>query len=273
MFLAFTGNLAATEPEAVDFGREIRPLLSDRCFSCHGPDEENRESDLRVDRLQSLLEERGGYRAIVPGDSAASELVQRISSTDESLVMPPPDMGKPLSTEEIEKIRRWVDAGAPWQQHWAYEQPKWTPTPQVVLREQSGDQQNWIDAFIAQELQKVGGRFSPPANPTTLARRLAFDLTGLPPEFSAVETLSAGDSDALSRYVDRLLASPAFGERLAMYWLDLVRFADTVGYHGDQDHSISPYRDYVVNALNDNRPFNLFTIDQLAGDLVDEPTT
>jgi hypothetical protein len=257
---------------SVDFARDIRPLLSDRCFACHGPDEAHRQADLRVDQIESLTANRGDYQVVVPGDASSSELLRRITSHDSSEVMPPPESGKPLTGEQQELLRRWIDAGAVWQKHWAYE----TPVPSLsppTSHSFASLSQNWIDAYVARQLQEQGGQFSPPAAPVTLLRRLAFDLTGLPPGMDSVlQQPQLEFTYDYQRTVDSLLASPAFGERMAMLWLDLVRYADTVGYHGDQDHNISLYRDYVIHAFNDNKPFDQFTIEQLAGDLLPEPT-
>jgi hypothetical protein len=257
----------------VDFHRDIRPLLSDRCFACHGPDAEDRQAGLRIDDYDSLTEDRGGYQVVVPGDAKQSELVRRITSQEEWEVMPPPEMGKPLSAEQQAMIRRWVEEGAAWEQHWAYVEPVRVPTPELPsgLSKQAS---NWIDHFIFDQIEKAGGKPSEPADTTTLMRRLAFDLTGLPPTPDQLKKSQAAgwQRDGLERFVEELLATPEFGERMASYWLDLVRYADTVGYHGDQEHNISPYRDYVINALNDNLPFDRFTVEQIAGDLLEDPT-
>lgn len=264
----------------VDFARDIRPLLSDRCFTCHGPDEEHRESELRVDDYASLTEDRGGYQVVTPKEAEASEMIVRIQSEDPDSIMPPPDMGKPLTSEEKELLIKWIDSGATWRQHWAYESPMDTEDPVLDSRE-SG--KNWIDAYVLEKLAERGGEFSGQAQRLTLLRRLSFDLNGLPPTSRDIKRFGSPSSDGASDenseddewidlYVDELLSRSAYGERMAMYWLDLVRFADTVGYHGDQDHNVSPYRDYVINSLNDNKPFDRFTIEQLAGDLLEEPT-
>ena len=280
--LAFSAWLASAEPPAdnppIDFAREIRPLLSDRCFTCHGPDENDREADLRLDQIESMLADRGGYQVVAPGVSSQSELVRRVYSDDESEVMPPPETGKPLSETEKAALKLWIEQGAKWRQHWAYETPSWHPIP-VSGAGRIGDlsreeaQSNWIDAFITRKHVDAGALFSGEADRVTLIRRLSFDIVGLPPDERQVLKMVESESPAvINEYIERLLASPAFGERLASYWLDLVRYADTVGYHGDQDHSISPYRDYVINALNDGLSFKQFTIEQLAGDLLDSPT-
>ncbi|GAB5402968.1 MAG: hypothetical protein Aurels2KO_11990 [Aureliella sp.] len=260
-----------TDPESVNFAVDIRPLLSDRCFACHGPDEEHREADLRVDQLDSMTEDRGGYSAIRLDELAESEILARITSDDPGEVMPPPEFKKPLSTDEQALVTQWVLSGAPWQQHWAYVEPVEAPLPS---RKQNAAlaQGNWIDAWVDAKLESRGLSRSVRADTITLARRLAFDITGLAPRTESVQRLESGGPDALARYVDELLASPTAAERLAVHWLDLVRYADTVGYHGDQDHNISPYRDYVIRSFAQNKPFDQFTIEQLAGDLLPEPT-
>ncbi len=261
---------AAVNGQSIDFARDIRPLLSDRCFACHGPSEADRQADLRLDDLASVLSRRDDRPILVPGNPQASLVWQRITAERPDERMPPPDAGiRPLDAAERERIRQWIAAGAAWQEHWAYRPPRPAPVPASVRPRHAG---NWIDAFIADELQRRGGTMSQPADPVTLARRMALDLTGLPPDARTLRSLRADPSEErFDRFVDQLLASPAFGERMAAYWLDLVRYADTVGYHGDQDHNASPYRDYVIDALNDNKPFDQFSIEQLAGDLLPEP--
>jgi hypothetical protein len=257
------GLLAA---EVSDFTREIRPLLSDRCFECHGPDTNHRQADLRLDVQSEALADRGGYAALVPGRLEESEIWRRISSEDEFERMPPPDAGDALTDEEIDVLRRWIESGATWSDHWAYVPPVRTPIPAVQRTQWP---LNWIDHFVLARTEHEQVEPSAEADRATLIRRIHFDLTGLPPSSSDVDAfLADSQPNAYSRLVDRLLASPAFGERLAVYWLDCVRFADTVGYHGDQDHHISPYRDYVIDSLNLNVPFDRFTIEQLAGDLL-----
>ncbi len=256
-----SGFAADAKPRPVDFNRDIRPILSDRCFKCHGPDAENREADLRFDDEASAKD-----FVIVPGDPSDSELIARITAADADDRMPPADSGKTLSREEIELIRRWVAEGAPWSDHWAYVPPVRHSVPEV---RSPGWPLNWIDRFVLARLESEGLAPSPDSDRVTLIRRLSFDLTGLPPSPAEVDTfVGDGDPDAYERIVDRLLRSPHFGERMAMYWLDLVRFADTVGYHGDQDHNISPYRDYVIDAFAGDMPFDQFTREQLAGDLL-----
>ncbi|MCO6458353.1 MAG: DUF1553 domain-containing protein, partial [Pirellulaceae bacterium] len=255
----------ATAAASIDFNRKIRPLLSDRCFACHGPDAEHRQADLRLDREQDAKQS-----AIVPGQPGASELIARITSSDDETRMPPPDSSKSLSGAEKELMRRWIAEGAHWSAHWAYEPPRRHPIPAVV---DGAWPANWIDHFLLARWEAERMRPSPDADRVTLIRRLCFDLLGLPPSPGDVERFLADASpQAYESLVDRLLESPRFGERLAMYWLDLVRYADTVGYHGDQEHHISPYRDWVIDAFNDNLPFDQFTRCQLAGDLLPDST-
>ncbi|MGA1014599.1 MAG: PSD1 and planctomycete cytochrome C domain-containing protein [Limisphaerales bacterium] len=257
--------------ETIDFTTTIAPILSDHCFFCHGPDSAERQAGLRLDTATGATQDLGGTAAIVPGDIQASELIARIRSTDPDEQMPPPETGKALNPDQIMALETWIAQGAPYQEHWAYKQPIRPSLPEVV-------DTKWprgaIDAFILSKLEKRGLTPSPEADPETLARRVHLDLTGLPPTRRDMERFRAmKDMDReWSHYVDQLLSRPSHGERLAVFWLDLVRFADTVGYHGDQDHSISPYRDYVIKAFNENMPFDQFTLEQLAGDLLPDAT-
>lgn len=261
-------DTAATEP--VDFNRDVRPLLSDRCFSCHGPDEEHREADLRLDRAEELLKDRDGSPAVVPGDADNSMLLQRVLSDDPDLRMPPVDSGKSMKPAEIDILRRWITDGATMTDHWAFVPPQRHPVPSV---EQDDWLANWIDAFILARLEAEGLTPSPSADAVTLMRRLHFDLTGLPPSPDTVaQFISDASENAYEEVVDRLLKSDSSAEQLAVYWLDLVRYADTVGYHGDQDQAISPYRDWVIDAFASNMPFDQFTREQLAGDLLPDST-
>ncbi|QDT44832.1 Planctomycete cytochrome C [Gimesia alba] len=254
----------------VSFNRDIRPILSRNCFHCHGPDSTHREADLRLDLETGLKSTTDDAAVIHPGKPDQSQLFERISSKDTNLVMPPADSGKSLKPAEIELIKQWIAAGAPWSKHWAYQQPQSSSIPDV--KNQSWPV-NWIDRFILSRLEQQNLQPAAEADQVTLIRRLSFDLTGLPPTPQAVDQFVKDQSpDAYEKLVDRLLASPHYGERMAIYWLDLVRFADTVGYHGDQDHHISPYRDYVIRAFNENLPFDQFTREQLAGDLLPNPS-
>ncbi len=271
LFCVLSSNAAWCEEdlaqEKVDFNRDIRPILSDNCFQCHGPDAASREADLRLDVEEDAKLDRGGYSVITPGKSAESEFVSRIRSADERELMPPPEIHKPLSPREIELLARWIDEGVDWSMAWAYVPPVRHAIPEVSHHEWPT---NWIDRFILSRLEKEGLQPAGEADRVTLIRRLSFDLVGLPPTPEEVAQFVDDDRpDAYERLVDRLLASPHFGERMAIYWLDLVRYADTVGYHGDQTQNIWPYRDYVIHAFNTNKPFDEFTKEQLAGDLLD----
>ncbi len=261
LFLAMmvSGDLSAGE--ILSFNRDVRPILSDRCFACHGPDSAKREADLRLDRRESAV-----ASAIIPGDPDASELVRRIRSSDPELMMPPADSHKDRLTDvQIAVIERWIKEGAPYEPHWSFIPPRRSAVPEVS----SIDARDPIDAYISARQRAKGIGFQREADAATLARRVSFDVIGLPPEPFEVDRFASNTrADRLERWTDELLASPAFGERLASYWFDLVRFADTVGYHGDQEHAIWPYRDYVLDALNANMPFDQFTREQLAGDLL-----
>ena len=244
--------------ESVSFIRDVRPILSDKCFQCHGPDSETREADLRFDREDSALQ------VIDKKAPRKSELLERILHLDADVLMPPPETNKPLTDSEIETLTQWIQQGADWSEFWAYVKP------QTHSKRKRSDKSNWIDDLVAINLKRGGLSPSPPTDKKTLLRRVYFDLTGLPPSPEQISSyLSDTSSDPFGRVVDELLDSPHFGERMAIYWLDLVRYADTVGYHGDQPHNISPYRDWVINAFNSNLPFDQFTRDQIAGDLIE----
>lgn len=257
----------AETTDRVDFNSQIRPILSDNCFFCHGPDATHREGGLRLDQKEAAFGEGdSGLVAIVPGKPEESEVLQRILETDLDLLMPKPESGKHLNSQEIELLKKWIEQGAEWEDHWAYRTPTETNRPVVHNKKWP---LNDADQYILARLDKEAITPAQDADPITLVRRLHVDLTGLPPEPEVVdEFLKSNQSDGYEKLVDRLLASPHFGERMAMYWLDLVRYADTVGYHGDQDHNISPYRDYIVNSFNENIPLDRFTHEQLAGDLL-----
>jgi hypothetical protein len=252
----------------VDFAREVRPILMEHCFPCHGPNDESRKAGLRLVEFESATAElESGFAAIVPGSRDRSEMWQRI--TDPEDPMPPAKERNELSAEQVELLGRWIEEGANYAPHWAYIAPVATAVPSRV-------DADWpvtdIDHFILERLQHEGLQPAADADQLTLFRRLNYDVTGLPPSTEALDAFLADDGeDAYSRAVNRLLASPHFGERLASAWLDLVRYADTVGYHGDQEHRVWPYRDWVIAAFNSNMPFDRFTIEQLAGDLLEDP--
>jgi hypothetical protein len=266
IFGATLGSVSARDGPAVDFNRDIRPILSENCYACHGPDAGKREAKLRLDTREGLFAAREGDPTIVPGSPDESALVFRIEEEDETVHMPPPKSGKTLSPDQVKLIRRWIEEGARWNGHWAYERPLRPPVPS---RSNESARHNAIDSFIGVELDARNLRFSDEADRATLLRRVTLDLTGLPPEPEDLGAfLADARPDAYERLVDRLLASPHHGERLAWYWLDLVRYADTVGYHGDNHQDVWLYRDWVIGALNANMPFDRFTIEQLAGDLL-----
>jgi hypothetical protein len=250
----------------VSFSRDVRPILASRCLSCHGPDEETREADLRLDTLAGATADLGGYQALVPGDPAASELLRRIASDDPDERMPPPDSGKIVTSEQQAILREWISAGAAYEQHWAFVRPVRPRLPSVTRVDWP---RNAIDRFVLARLEAEGLSPSAPADRYTLIRRLTLDLTGLVPTPEEAEAFVRDSRpDAYERLVDRLLASPHYGERWARAWLDLARYSDTNGYEKDRPRSVWPYRDWVIRALNTDLPFNRFTIEQLAGDML-----
>ena len=257
--------LAADGP---DFTREVRPILSRYCFKCHGPDDKARKAELRLDiRDLALKPSESGDVAIVPGKPDASALVKHIFSTDPEELMPPPAAKIPITQEQKEILRKWIAAGAEYKQHWAFVPP---------VRVQPGEPGNPVDFFIRAKLKEINLQPSAPADHATLCRRLHLDLVGLPPtpeQVAAFEKAATVDRQiAVEELADRLIASPAYGERWARKWLDLARYADTNGYEKDRDRSIWPYRDWVINALNADMPFDRFTVEQLAGDMLPNAT-
>ncbi|WP_435007697.1 PSD1 and planctomycete cytochrome C domain-containing protein [Tundrisphaera lichenicola] len=250
----------------VDYDREIRPILAENCYACHGPDGNVRKGELRLDRKEDAFRDRPGGAAVVPGDADSSELILRLTEADPELKMPPPKSGKTLTEAQVATLRRWVAEGANWQGHWAFTPPK-RPTPPEV--EGRSWVRNPIDAFLLAGMEAKGLKPSPEADRTTLIRRVTLDLTGLPPTIAEVDAFLADTRpDAYERLVDRLLASPHHGERMAQNWLDAARYADTNGYHIDNHRDIWKYRDWVIDAFNRNLPFDQFTIQQMAGDLL-----
>ena len=261
---------AETAAKPVDFNRDIRPILSDTCFTCHGPDEKQRMANMRLDETAGLFADRGGYRIIVPGDSAHSKIYQKISSKDESFRMPPVYSGRTLTPKQIELIKEWIDQGAKWATQWSLVSPQRPALPEV--KEKSWPR-NPIDNFVLARLQTEGLKPSPEADQATLLRRLYFDLTGLPPTPAEIDSFLADHSaDAYEKRVDQLLASPRYGERMAMPWLDLARYADTHGFHIDPLRNMWAWRDWVIQAFNANMPYDEFTIEQIAGDLLPNAT-
>jgi hypothetical protein len=265
-------NDQSPPPAVVQFDRDIRPILVAKCFGCHGPDASKRKADLRLDVKQGLLGKTDADGVVVaPGNPADSKLWRRITADSVDERMPPAESSAPLSDADRTLIRRWIEQGAHWQEHWAFS-PIDRPRP-PDLKAVDGIK-NDVDGFVLQTLAEQGLRPSPEADRVTLLRRLRFDLSGLPPSIEEVADFTADNSEQnYERTVDRLLASTQFGERMAMWWLDLVRYADSVGYHGDQAISVFPFRDYVIKSFNENTPFDRFTLEQLAGDLLPEGTT
>jgi hypothetical protein len=262
-----TALAAGAAEKTVDFNRDVRPILSDRCFACHGPDAEDRQAGLRLDlRAAATAALESGVTAVVPGDPAASALAARITSADPDLVMPPPHIGKPITPAEAEILRRWIAAGAEYRGHWAFERVERPAVPAVP---DAGWAKTPIDRFILARHAAEGLAPNAEAERVTLARRLALDLTGLPPDPAAVNAFLADTApDAYEKYVDTLLASPHYGERMAIEWLDAARYADSHGYQTDSSRSNWPWRDWLIKASNDNLPFDQFTIQQLAGDML-----
>jgi Protein of unknown function (DUF1553)/Protein of unknown function (DUF1549)/Planctomycete cytochrome C len=272
-FVAFAPSIHAGDPvpaapAPVDFQREVRPILAENCLLCHGPDARDRKSDLRFDEKHSPFRDLGGYAAVVPGKSDRSRLIERVTSADHP--MPPPETGKSLSAAQIDVLRRWIDQGAEWKEHWAYIAPVRSAEPTV-------SDATWprsaIDRFVMRRLDEAGVRQNPEADRATLLRRATLDLTGLPPTIAELEAFLADPSpDAYERAVDRLLESPRHAERMAKDWLDAARYGDTHGYHLDNERRIWRYRDWVIGAFAKNMPFDQFTIEQLAGDLLPNAT-
>jgi hypothetical protein len=263
--------LAAEGPRAVDFNRDVRPILSDHCFQCHGPDAANREADLRLDLEEGALAAREGSRpAVVRGKRAESELWRRITSTDPDERMPPADAPRKLTPDDIATLGRWIEQGAKWQDHWSFLPPK---RPQIPALSTAAPRNGPIDALVQARLKEEGLSPAPEADRATLLRRVTLDLTGLPPSPAEISAWLADDSpDAYERAVDRLLASPRYGERMAIRWLDAARYADTSGYQSDGERIMWRWRDWVIEAINADMPFDQFTIEQLAGDLLPNPT-
>ena len=257
--------------EPVDFDREIRPILSEHCYPCHGPDKQARKADLRLDRKSDAFRVREGIAPIVPGKLLESELIRRVSSGEPDEVMPPPKFKKRPSSLQIDRLRQWVLEGAKWNGHWSLSVPKHAPAPLVKDQDWS---RNPIDSFVFARLEREGLQPSAEADRATLIRRVSLDLIGLPPTPAEVDAFESDRGpDAYERLVNRLLASPHYGERQARPWLDQARYADTNGYEKDGARSIWPYRDWVIRAFNQDMPFDQFTTLQLAGDLIPNPTS
>ena len=253
----------------IRFNRDIRPILADKCFHCHGPDADQRQADLRLDHESDAHADRDGKRVIAPAEPEASELFRRISTRDVDDRMPPADQERQLTAAEVELLRRWIEQGGEYEPHWSFI----APTRPEIPKAGAGWARNAIDRFVFQRLMKQKLTPSPAAHKTTLIRRVTLDLTGLPPTLEEVDAFLADESpNAYERLVDRLLQSPSYGERMALVWLDAARFADSGGYQGDILRSMWLWRDWVIDAYNAGMPFDQFTIEQLAGDLLPHPT-
>ncbi len=261
---------AEQAPERLDYSRDIRPILSQNCFACHGPDEDAREADLRLDRAAEALADRGGVRALVPGDPEASLVLQRLVSKDDSERMPPAGSNKSVTPDQIDQIRRWISDGAQYSQHWSLVPPTYPSLPEVS---DSQWPRNAVDRFVLARLEREGLKPSAPADRYALVRRVYLDLLGLPPSPQQADAfVNDQREDAYERLVERLLASPRYGERWARRWLDLARYSDTNGYEKDRPRTMWPYRDWVIDALNEDMPFDQFTVEQVAGDMLPEAT-
>jgi hypothetical protein len=264
---AVTLPLPAAVAPAVDFDRQVRPILSDNCFTCHGPDEKQRMMGLHFDTKEGAFGKPG---VIVPGDSAHSKMYLRISNPNDAMRMPPVSSGHKLTLAQIETIKTWIDSGAKWERHWAFVAPV---RPELPAVKQAAWVRTPIDRFVLAKLESQGLAPSPEADKATLLRRVTFDLTGLPPTLNEVQAfLSDQSADAYEKVVDRLIASPHYGERMAVPWLDLARYADTHGYHIDSAREMWPWRDWVINAFNANMPYDQFTVEQIAGDMLPNAT-
>jgi mono/diheme cytochrome c family protein len=266
LLLALVWHARAQADGAVNYTRDIKPILAAHCYACHGPDEGRRKAKLRLDVREAAIK-----KAIKAGDPAKSLLLERVSSNDPDEIMPPPASKKgALNAEQIALLRQWIEQGAKFDSHWAYVNPVRPALPTVKNKAWL---RNSIDRFIAAKHEKLRYQPAPEADRVTLLRRLNFDLIGLPPSSEEVEAfVNDKNANAYEKVVDRLLSSPHFGERMAVYWLDLVRYADTCGYHSDNHRDIALYRDWVIAAFNQNKRFDQFTVEQLAGDLLPNPT-
>ncbi|MBX3745684.1 MAG: PSD1 domain-containing protein [Verrucomicrobiae bacterium] len=269
--LSLAAGAATGSGPSVSFNRDIRPILSDHCFACHGPDENTRKAGLRLD-LESDARKvlRSGYAAIVPGQPDESELLARITTRHAGDLMPPPDLKKPLTDGKIDLLRQWIAQGAPYEGHWAYSAPVRPEPPEVP---NASWPRSDLDRFVLARLHQEGLDPTPEAPREKLLRRVTLDLTGLPPTVEDLDAFLADpEPDAYERVVDRLLASPHYGERMAQQWLDLARYGETQGYHHDRHRDLWRWRDWVIQAFNANQPFDEFTVDQLAGDLLPNPS-
>jgi hypothetical protein len=273
LLLLISVSVAIAE-EKIDFNRDIRPILSENCFLCHGPDDEDRKGGrrssggLRLDTEAGSRKDLGGYAALVPGDPVESELFFLVTSDDDDERMPPQEHGKALSEQQIASLRQWIEEGGEYDRHWSYKRIERPATP--VIESPGFTLRNPVDHFAARRLLAEGLTQSPEADRTALARRVALDLTGLPPTLEEVDAFVADEAPgAYERFVDRQSEKPSYGEHWARMWLDLARYADSAGYADDPLREIWAFRDYVIRSFNENKPFDQFTIEQIAGDLLE----
>ncbi|MCC9658076.1 PSD1 and planctomycete cytochrome C domain-containing protein [Rhodopirellula halodulae] len=280
LILAFAFVPTVAVAEKIDFSSQVLPILSDRCFHCHGPDSQNQDSEFRLDDEEHLFADLGGYAGVVPGDPDASELITRIRSDDEYDVMPPPDSNRSLSEDEKRILQLWIQQGAEYEGHWAFDRPKKADVPREIVSQSDWPEeqkerwsQNPIDAFIGRRLMEEGITPSDPADPATLLRRVSLTLTGLLPSEQQINRFVAEPSDeAYAEIINEFLGSMGYAERQALLWLDAARYADTDGYQVDQERTNWPWRDWVIQAFHNNMPFDEFTIEQLAGDMLPNAT-
>lgn len=270
-FIVTTSLSAAdAESQTIEFNRDIRPILSDKCFTCHGPDDAQRQADLRLDRAENAYALLGDHAAIKPGSPDESLLIARVTSGDLDMKMPPVDSGLSLTADEIEKLSRWIEQGAKYEKHWSFQPVVRPAVPQVKNNDEC---QNAIDYFVINQLEDRGFAPSQQADSATLVRRVYLDLLGVPPSVDDIDAFTRDKSPAAyESMVDRLLADPRYGERWGRHWLDQARYADTNGYTIDSARSMWPYRDWVIAALNADMPFDQFTVEQIAGDLLPDAT-
>src|SRR5690606_5043910 len=266
-------NTSGKLPDRIDFNFHVKPILSDRCFACHGPDANTREADLRLDLEETAyaaLKETPDAHAIVPGKPGESMVYLRITTDDPDLVMPPPSSNLKLTPYEIRLIEKWIRQGAEYEDHWAFLPPEKTELPEVKNKDWP---QNEIDYFVLERMERAGLEPNEPADKEHLLRRVSVDLTGLPPDLELMDAFLADDSpEAYEKIVDKLLASPAYGEKMALHWLDVGRYADSFGYQDDDRRTQWPWRDWVIHAFNKNMPYDEFLLWQLAGDMLPDAT-
>ena len=269
--LLIGAGCAPPDANVVDYNWHVKPLLSDRCYKCHGPDDQARQAELRLDTPEGLFgfsRDDSSAQIVVPGNASASVLVDHIASDDPSWIMPPPESNLRLADHEVALLRKWIDQGAEWKPHWAFTPPVEPPLPEVGRYRWA---QAPLDHFVLARMEQAGLAPAPAEDPAKLLRRVSLDLTGLPPTLEALDAIMT-DPGSYEQAVDRLLTSPAYGERMASLWLDISRYADTHGYQDDRPRTMWPWRDWVVQAFNENLPYDEFVTWQLAGDLLPDAT-